>query len=91
MGNMHFTTLATSKEAKHDGILKDSYKFFYHVLNEDRKNVYAANGLAMVCAEKGELDAARDIFTRVNTLILMSSYSSIDNKNFCFRQEKLMA
>ncbi len=47
--------------------LKESYKFFFHVLNEDLTNVYAANGLGIVCAEKGESDAAREIFAKVTS------------------------
>ena len=45
-----------------------SYKFYHHVLAEDKTNVYAANGLAMVCAEKAELDVAREIFSRVSAV-----------------------
>ena len=64
LGNFYFATLSI-RDAKYETHLKDSYKFFHHVLHEDRKNVYAAIGLGMICAEKGELDVAREIFTRV--------------------------
>ena len=60
LGNMYFANLAGNP----DKYLKDSYKFFHHVLLEDNKNVYAANGLGMVCAQKGELDVAREIMSR---------------------------
>ena len=44
--------------------MKDSYKFFYASLSEDLKNIYATNGLGMICAEKGILQVSKDIFTR---------------------------
>lgn len=44
--------------------LDNSYKFFHQVLNEDRRNTYAANGLGIVCAEKGEVEAAKDIILK---------------------------
>jgi RNA polymerase-associated protein CTR9 len=64
LGNFYFNTLST-RDSKYESHLKDSYKFFHHVLNEDHKNVYAANGLGMICAEKKELEVAREIFSRV--------------------------
>jgi hypothetical protein len=42
-----------------------AYKFYHPVLTEHVRNVFAANGLAVVCAEKKELDAAREIFSKV--------------------------
>lgn len=47
--------------------LKESYKFYHHVLQHDRRSSYGANGLGIVMAEKSKLDAARDTFTRVNS------------------------
>lgn len=47
-------------------LLKDSYKFFHHVLHEDMTNAFAANGLGMVCVEKMEIDAAKEIFSKVS-------------------------
>lgn len=63
LGNFYFGTL-NSKDSKYDSHLKDSYKFYYAALSEDVKNIYATNGLGMVCAEKGLLQVSRDIFTR---------------------------
>lgn len=60
LGNMYFANLSSNPER----YIKDSYKFFHHVLTKDPKNVYAANGLGIVCAEKGELDVAREIISR---------------------------
>jgi tetratricopeptide (TPR) repeat protein len=45
--------------------LKDSMKFYHMVLKEDQRNIYAANGLGMVCAAKDQGDIAREIFSRV--------------------------
>lgn len=61
LGNHYFS--AASGKADHSQ-MKESYKFFFHVLNEDQTNIYAANGLGMVCAERGEVDAAREIFSK---------------------------
>lgn len=48
-----------------DAPLKESYKFYHHVLGCDKKSSYGANGLGIVMAEKKKLEAARDTFTRV--------------------------
>jgi RNA polymerase-associated protein CTR9 len=61
LGNYYFSI--ASGKADHNQ-MKESYKFFFHVLNEDQTNIYAANGLGMVCAERGEVDAAREIFSK---------------------------
>jgi tetratricopeptide (TPR) repeat protein len=45
--------------------LKESYKFYYHVLEKDKRSSYGANGLGIILAEKQKLDAARDTFARV--------------------------
>jgi Flp pilus assembly protein TadD len=66
---MYFANIA----ANPNRYLKDSYKFFYHILNEDPKNAFAANGLGMVCAEMGELEAAREILSRVSNLARLSA------------------
>jgi RNA polymerase-associated protein CTR9 len=63
LGNMYFANLGSNPER----YIKDSYKFFHHVLTKDPKNVYAANGLGIVCAEKGEFDVAREIISRVGS------------------------
>jgi tetratricopeptide (TPR) repeat protein len=61
LGNLYFSYSANGKS---ESQLKESYKFFYHVLNENNSNAYAANGLGMVCYKKNELDVAREIFTK---------------------------
>jgi tetratricopeptide (TPR) repeat protein len=82
LGNFYFTTLST-RDSKYEAHLKDSYKFFHHVLNEDHKNVYAANGLGMICAEKKELEVAREIFSRVCMLLFFSSLFWVVNYSQC--------
>jgi RNA polymerase-associated protein CTR9 len=62
LGNMYLANLSTNPER----YIKDSYKFFHRVLFDEPNNVYAANGLGIVCAEKGEFDVAREIITRVS-------------------------
>ena len=71
-GNLYFSN-AGGKESS----LKDSMKFFHSVLRDHSKNVYATNGLGMICAEKGENDVAREIFSRVRVLcLLLHSYAA---------------
>lgn len=68
MGNMHLNSAAVAKMSRkgtQDNMLKDSYKFFYHVMSADNRNAFGANGLGVVCAEKGQLDAAKEIFFKV--------------------------
>ena len=64
LGNMYFMNLHNILPEKYEAHVKDSYKFFHHVLSDDNKNLFAAVGLGMVCAEKKELEVAREIFTR---------------------------
>jgi Flp pilus assembly protein TadD len=61
LGNFYFEHHGGSKA---DSQLKESYKFFFHVLNENHRNAFAANGLGMVCAKKSELDVARETFAK---------------------------
>lgn len=70
LGNMYFANLSSNPER----YIKDSYKFFHHVLTKDPKNVYAANGLGVVCAEKGEFDVAREIISRVRIFLAELEY-----------------
>lgn len=82
MGNFYFKSLYTHQNipnAKFDECLKQSYKYFHSILSEDKTNLYAANGLGMTCAEKGEYEAAREIFTKVRTLrsYILFSYPPI--------------
>lgn len=53
----------------------DSYKFFYQALQIDKKNVFAANGLGISCAENSKFDTAREIFAKVCVCSLISSLS----------------
>ena len=71
LGNFYCTY---SSGAKADSQLKESYKFFYHVLNENNNNAFAANGLGMVCAKKQELDVARETFSKVYVLHSMQTH-----------------
>ena len=76
---MYLANLSTNPER----YIKDSYKFFHRVLLDEPSNVYAANGLGIVCAEKGEFDVAREIITRVSETV---SYPSINN-SLCQRNK----
>lgn len=60
LGNLYFSNVGSKVS-----LVKESMKFYHIVLREHERNVYAANGLGMICAEKGENDVAREIFSRV--------------------------
>jgi len=53
------------KEEEIQNQLKLAYKFYFPILSENTHNIYAANGLGIVCAEKKENDAAREIFSKI--------------------------
>ena len=61
LGNLYFAN-ASSRESE----IKMSMKFYHVVLRNDPRNVYAANGLGMICSMEGKSDVARDIFSRVS-------------------------
>ena len=63
MGNIYFANLdIPGRYAKHLGYAGDFYK---RILQKDKENAYAANGLGTVLAEKAELFKAKEIFNRV--------------------------
>lgn len=49
--------------------LVTSYFSSCQVLLQQPDNLYAANGAAMVFAEKGQFDIAKDLFTQVSKAI----------------------
>mmetsp|Transcript_23225 Transcript_23225/g.50317 ORF Transcript_23225/g.50317 Transcript_23225/m.50317 type:complete len:1323 (-) Transcript_23225:179-4147(-) len=63
LGNIYFNNLNTPKKySKH---LQHAADFYRRILQKDKANAYAANGLGTVLAEKGELFRAKEIFNRV--------------------------
>lgn len=63
LGNIYFNNLNTPKKySKH---LQHAADFYRRILQKDKANAYAANGLGTVLAEKGELSKAKEIFNRV--------------------------
>jgi len=63
LGNIYFNNLKTPKRyAKHLQYAADFYK---RILNKDKANAYAANGLGTVLAEKADLTKAKETFSRV--------------------------
>ena len=68
MGNIHRAAITP---ANIDQKIKYAYKFYFHVLESDKKSALAANGLAIIMAEKKILDSARDVFSRVTLLFFI--------------------
>jgi RNA polymerase-associated protein CTR9 len=70
--NVHFQMLKNVKKSSTDKTflkeIKHSRKFFHDVMRKDLSNVYAANGIGMICAEYHEFDAASEIFLRAKEL-----------------------
>lgn len=69
-GNFYLDVFGRKKSD--DGQLKLSYKYFHPALQEHIRNVYAAHGLGIVCALKGELTAGHSILEKVFHLRLFS-------------------
>lgn len=58
--NAKFQT--AEKEARYIKLAND---FYWRVLNRNPANLYAANGVGIVCAEKGDINLAKEFFTQV--------------------------
>ncbi|KAI7905639.1 uncharacterized protein BX663DRAFT_500417 [Cokeromyces recurvatus] len=69
LGNYHASIAREMKTEKTKQIRADSYKlavnFYSQALRRDPMNTYAANGLAIVIAEIGHIEQARDLFNQV--------------------------
>jgi len=63
LGNIYFSNI--KNPGKYARNLKYAAGYYKQVLANDDKNLYAANGIGCVLAEKGELLKAKDIFNRV--------------------------
>ncbi|KAI9493671.1 hypothetical protein BDB00DRAFT_822072 [Zychaea mexicana] len=70
LGNYHASVARELKGDKNKKQRADSYKlangFFSQALKRDPKNTYAANGLAIILADNGHIDQARDLFNQVH-------------------------
>jgi tetratricopeptide (TPR) repeat protein len=51
---------------------KISYKYYYGLLQEHEKNIYAANGLGIACVKKGEFESAKQIFHKIRQFAMGS-------------------
>eukprot|EP01035_Chromulina_nebulosa_P019023 gene19023-24843_t len=76
LGNFYLKNF--NVDDKQEKNLKDSYKFYYHALNENKRNIFAAVGLGIVCSEKGKYDSAKEIFTRSRELLTSNCTNSED-------------
>lgn len=50
---------------KEEKYLKYSFDFYWKVLQMDPSNIYAANGIGAVFAERGKLNEAKEFFIQV--------------------------
>jgi len=51
-----------SQEARY---IKNAYDFYWRVLTKNPSNIFAANGVGIVTAEKGDLALAKEFFTQI--------------------------
>lgn len=69
LGNYHAATARELKGDKSKQARADAYKlavnFYSQALRRDPTNAYAANGLAIIIAESGHHEQARDLFNQV--------------------------
>lgn len=69
LGNYHAATARELKGDKSKQARADAYKlavnFYSQALRRDPTNAYAANGLAIIIAENGHHEQARDLFNQV--------------------------
>eukprot|EP00027_Filamoeba_sp_ATCC50430_P019560 CAMPEP_0168540906 /NCGR_PEP_ID=MMETSP0413-20121227/529_1 /TAXON_ID=136452 /ORGANISM="Filamoeba nolandi, Strain NC-AS-23-1" /LENGTH=835 /DNA_ID=CAMNT_0008570677 /DNA_START=98 /DNA_END=2605 /DNA_ORIENTATION=+ len=66
-GNIYYNAKASGAEKKEreEKYLRLAYDFYWKVLQMDNSNIYAANGVAICCAERGKLNEAKDFFVQV--------------------------
>lgn len=73
LGNWNYFAALVSeskKQVKHIPIhLEKAKDIFSNVLKQCTTNLYAANGLGMILAEKGQFDASKEIFTQVQEAV----------------------
>ncbi|KAL9264331.1 CTR9-like protein [Drosera capensis] len=80
LGNWnYFAALRNEKrssklEATH---LEKAKELFLNVLNKNNANLYAANGVGLVLAEKGQFDAAKDVFSQVQEASIGTTHAQM--------------
>lgn len=62
---------------------KSSYKYYFNVLQDHVRNLYAANGLGIICAKKEEFESAKQIFNKV--FCWSMSFVRSTTSNLCCR------
>ncbi|OBZ82827.1 RNA polymerase-associated protein CTR9 [Choanephora cucurbitarum] len=69
LGNYHAAAAREFKAEKQKQVRQDAYKlavnFYSQALRRDPTNAFAANGLAIVIAETGHVEQAKDLFNQV--------------------------
>jgi RNA polymerase-associated protein CTR9 len=65
LANSTFKDVYTAEDAARENILRDCFNAYKDVMKRFPQNVYAANGLGMVLAEQGRLDAAKAAFKAI--------------------------
>ncbi|KAL6076361.1 protein required for normal CLN1 and CLN2 G1 cyclin expression, variant 3 [Balamuthia mandrillaris] len=66
LGNIYYIAKFEKKEKeKRERFLNHALDFYWKVLLRNPNNIYAANGIGIIMAEKGNLNEAKDFFIKV--------------------------
>lgn len=65
LGNVHYDTANTSS----DNCVDLCSKYWHRVLDENKTNFAAVNNIGIICGEKFQMDASREIFFKVREFV----------------------
>eukprot|EP00898_Chlorokybus_atmophyticus_P007473 jgi/Chlat1/7727/Chrsp66S07319 len=61
----YYSSVETSNPEKKEKLLANALRMFEDVLESKHNNIYAANGIGIILAERGRIEAAKEVFTLV--------------------------
>eukprot|EP01134_Creolimax_fragrantissima_P001688 CFRG1688T1 len=88
LGSLFHQSATLTKPEKHKYYLDASLAIYTKALTADSRNVYAANGIGCVLAEKGFLNDARQIFVQVREATGDMPYIWMNLAHACLHQKQ---
>lgn len=87
LGNWNYNAAAATRGAKKSlapelegmNYLEKSQRFYQKALTKQPNNMYAANGIGIVLAERGLFKVAKDIFTQVQEAAVTGTLQAVDS------------
>ena len=87
LGNWNYHAAAATRGAKKSSApeleamtyLKKSQRFYQKALTQQANNMYAANGIGIVLAERGLFKVAKDIFTQVQEAAVTGTLQAVNS------------